>query len=245
MGVGGKLDRHVRPDDRGVRFEEDHRVLRGHAAHLGGMGGVVLAHAHHLAGEDGGEKSHVGERPRPPGEGGSAERMLRDFAGSCLQGTVLDVTLDAHEGDPIWTGNSTEAHFSQPRTPATAPHIVASQFTRRPSRRNLRQNLGRKPRSKLSSATVAANPSSLPPSKFAANWTGHNLAERTIAGPTQRHNSVPTSNIDNHGTNHETITCKGFTAKIGRPFRAYSLVSSATVLTTGVRSTKGETCQCT
>jgi hypothetical protein len=108
--------------------------------------------------------------------------MLRDFAGSCLQGTVLDVTLDAHEGDPVWTGNSTEAHFSQPRTPATTAHIVASQFTDRSSRQNLRQNLAREPAAKFSPATVPANPPSLPPSKFVANWAAHNHVKQTIAG---------------------------------------------------------------
>jgi len=75
--------------------------------------------------------------------------MLRDFAGSCLQGTVLDVTLDAHEGDPVWTGNSTEAHFSQPRTRATCAHIVASLFTDPSSRQNLRQDLAREPAYKI------------------------------------------------------------------------------------------------
>ena len=49
------------------------------AAHLRDVGGVVLADAHHLAGQDRGEQPDIGERPLPASESRVAERMLGDL----------------------------------------------------------------------------------------------------------------------------------------------------------------------
>ena len=109
MRVSRELDRGVGSDDRRVGLEEDDRVLEGAAAHLLDVGGVVLAHADDLAGQDRGEQPGVGERPLPPGEGGRTERMLGDLARDRLA-RLIGGAFDADEGDPVGAGDSAETH---------------------------------------------------------------------------------------------------------------------------------------
>ena len=102
-----QLDRHVRPDDRRVRFHEDDRILELLAAHLGDVRRVVLADAHHLARQNRRQQPHVGQWPLPTGESRRAERMLGDLP----RHRVPAVPVDRDERDPVGTGDSTEAHL--------------------------------------------------------------------------------------------------------------------------------------
>ncbi|SKU22781.1 Uncharacterised protein [Mycobacteroides abscessus subsp. abscessus] len=79
--AGRQLDRQARPDDGGIRLDEDHRRLGRVATHFGGVGGVVLAHRDNLARQDGCQQPDIRERPLPSGKGGGAEGMLGDLAG--------------------------------------------------------------------------------------------------------------------------------------------------------------------
>ena len=106
MGIGRQLDRGIGADDRGIGLEEDHRFLRRSTAHLRGVRGVVLAHADHFAGQDGGQQPDVGQRPGPAGERRIAEWVLGDLPADGL----ARVTFDADEGDSIGTGDSAETH---------------------------------------------------------------------------------------------------------------------------------------
>ena len=109
VGVGRQRNGHVRADDRGVGLHEHHRVGEISPAHLGDVGRVVLPDAHHLAGQDGREQPHVGQRPIPSSEGRCAEGVLGDFSDDRLS-RVIGGTLDADEGDPVGAGDTSKAH---------------------------------------------------------------------------------------------------------------------------------------
>ena len=94
------------PMIEGIRLEEDHRIVRGDAAHLLGVGGVILTHANNLAGQDRRQQAHVGQQPAASGERRFAERMLGDLPAQGLTVTALD----CHEGDTVRACNSTKTH---------------------------------------------------------------------------------------------------------------------------------------
>ena len=99
IGVGRQLDGHVRADDRGVGFHEHHRIGEVAAAPLLDVCRVVLSDAHHLAGQNRSQQSHVSQWPLPAGEVRRPEGMLGDFFRDCFA-RVIRRPFDADEGDP-------------------------------------------------------------------------------------------------------------------------------------------------
>ena len=110
LASAGSWIGHVRPDDRGVGLHEDHRIRKAAAAHFLDVRGVVLADAHHLAGQDRREQPDVGQRPLPAGEVRRAKGMLGDLPGEGMV-RVARLAFDADEGDPVGAGDSTKAHY--------------------------------------------------------------------------------------------------------------------------------------
>ena len=69
----------------------------------------------------------VGQRPRPPGEGGRAEGVFGDLPDD--RGGIVGGALDADEGDPVGAGDSTETHACQPSVSRPRPRQAPSAGT--------------------------------------------------------------------------------------------------------------------
>src|SRR5699024_3853886 len=106
------------------RLHEDHRILRHLRAHLGGVVGIVLAHADHLRRQDRGEHPHLRQRPGTARVGGGAEGVILDLAEADIRirstvGGVGGAVVDRDEGDTVGTGDSTETHDGHRTAPAS------------------------------------------------------------------------------------------------------------------------------
>src|SRR5690625_4218090 len=117
-GVGGNDDGVVRAGHRGVRLEEEQRLVGHLVAQLRGMVGIVASHAHHLGPrDDRGEQAHrVEVDPLPAGGDGLEQRVaLEDdqVGGAVFQDPVLRAVArrepcDAHVATVLGAG------FGQP-----------------------------------------------------------------------------------------------------------------------------------